>query len=54
MAKIKHNILIRNLDHETYIILWNMRRRYKARSWADLLKKIAKEWAEEIEELEWI
>jgi len=45
--------MIRSLDHETYVLLWNLRKRYKVRSWAQLLRIIAKRWAEEVEEHEW-
>ncbi len=49
---MKHTIHIRNLDDETYMTLWNLKKRFKARSWAELLKIIVEIFEEEMEE-EW-
>jgi len=51
---IKHTLHIRNLDDETYTTLWNLRKAYGARSWADLIKKIVAEYVERIKLEEWI
>jgi hypothetical protein len=45
---------IRGIDDETYKLLWNLRRYYKARSWADLIRKICMEYKEEITQYEWL
>ncbi len=54
MKEKKHIIHIRGLDDESYKLLWNMRKRYKARSWADLIKKLTEQMREEVEEYEWL
>lgn len=54
MTEKKHTLHIRNLDHADYILLWSMRKELKAKSWADMVKKIVKKYEEEIAEFEWI
>lgn len=49
-----HTLHIRNLDDETYKLLWNLRKKLKASSWADLMKKVCTAYKEEIEEFEWL
>ena len=52
--KKEHTIHIRKLDGETYKLMWSMRKKLKASSWADMMKKICDEYKEEIEELDWL
>jgi len=54
MSEQLHTIHIRNLKHEAYERLWNLRRYHEAHSWADLIDKITEEYAKTIEEFEWI
>lgn len=54
MSEQVHTIHIRKLKHEAYERLWNLRKYYKARSWADLIDKITEEYVKQIEEFEWI
>lgn len=54
MTEITHTIHIRKLSHEAYERLWNLRKFHKARSWADLIDKITKEYVEAIMEFEWL
>ena len=42
-------IYIRCIDDKTYEVLWRMRRAYHARSWTDLIKRLAEEF-ESLEE----
>ena len=51
---MKHTLHIRDLDDETYAILWNLRKYYKARSWSDLIRKICREYEKRIMEEEWL
>lgn len=47
---MKHTIHIRDLDHDTYEKMWNLRKRFKARSWSKLLQiVINKVYREEVE-----
>lgn len=43
----KHTIMIRDVDEELYIALWNLRRHLKAKDWKDMLRKIIELWREE-------
>jgi len=54
MTEITHTIHIRKLNHEAYERLWNLRKFHKAKSWADLIDKITKEYVEAIMEFEWL
>lgn len=54
MSEKVHTIHIRKLSHKAYETLWNLRRYYEVTSWAQLVEKITEEYAEKIEELEWI
>jgi len=36
-------ITVRNIDYDLYVKLWNLRRKLKARSWTDMLRKICEE-----------
>lgn len=49
-----HTLHIRNLDDETYRLMWSLRRKLKAKSWADLMQKVCQTYKEEIEEFEWL
>jgi len=46
-------IIIRNLDEETYTLLWQMRKFYKAGSWAKLMKIITREFQQQTME-DWL
>jgi len=50
----RHTLHIRNLDDETYGLLWNYRKFHQAGSWAKLIKIIVKAYDEEIKQKEWI
>jgi hypothetical protein len=39
--------MIRDVDEELYIALWNLRRHLKAKDWKDMLRKIVELWREE-------
>jgi len=54
MTEKKHTLHIRNLDDDTYHLMWAMRKKLKAKSWADMMKKICATYKEEIEEFEWL
>ncbi|MBA7534613.1 hypothetical protein ES705_26862 [subsurface metagenome] len=55
MTEIKiHTLHIRKLDDETYRLMWAMRKQLKAKSWADMMKKICDTYKEEIAEFEWL
>ena len=54
MTEKKHTLHIRNLDDNTYCLMWAMRKKLKAKSWADMMKKICATYKEEIEEFEWL
>lgn len=47
-------IIVRGVDEHTYEILWRMRRAFKVRSWAELLRKIALEYEQITEEAKWL
>jgi hypothetical protein len=49
-----HTIHIRGLDDETYWKLRELKKRYRVRDWATLLKKMAEDIEEAIKEAEWI
>jgi len=49
-----HTIHIRNLPHNVYEALWNLRRFHRASSWAELIEKITVEYIKNIEEFEWL
>ena len=50
----KHIIHVRDIDDDLYELLWNLRKYYKARSWADLLRKITEQYKEQIEQEVWL
>lgn len=39
-------VLIRNLDEETYMKLYWLRKKFRARNWAELIKMICEEYEE--------
>ena len=45
-----HTIHIRELSHTAYETMWNLRRYYEVKSWAELIEKIVKEYASDIGE----
>jgi hypothetical protein len=49
-----HTIHIRGLDDETYWKLRSLKRRYGARDWATLLRKLVEDIEEQIKGAEWI
>ena len=49
-----HTLHIRKLDDETYRLMWSLRKKLKARSWADLMKKICESYKEDIMEFDWL
>jgi len=51
--KLIHTIHIRGLSHAAYETMWNLRRYYGAKSWAELIEKIAKKYAADIRD-DWI
>ena len=46
-------IFIRDVPEDLYELMWNLRKKYRARSWVDLLRKLTEEYREEVEE-EWV
>ena len=52
--EIKHTLHIRKLDDDTYKLMWAMRKKLKAKSWADFMKKVCESYEAEIEEFEWL
>lgn len=51
--KLTHTVQIRGLSHTAYETLWNLRRHYKVKSWAELIEKIVKDYAADIGE-DWV
>ena len=49
-----HTIHVRDLDDETYWKLKELKKRYKIRDWATLLKKLVEDIEEAIKESEWV
>jgi len=49
-----HTIHVRDLDDETYWKLKELKKRYRARDWATLLKKLVEDIEEAIKESEWV
>lgn len=54
MTKKFHTIHIRKLEHEIYMLMWNMKKDMKAHSWADMMRKICEKYREDIKEFEWL
>lgn len=44
MARTIH---IRNIDEKTYQLMWNLRKKHKARSWEKLIKILCERYEEE-------
>ena len=49
-----HTIHVRDLDDETYWKLKELKKRYRARDWATLLKKMTEDIETAYKEMEWI
>lgn len=49
-----HTLHIRDLGHEAYETLWNLRKFHGAKSWAELIEKIVKQYASDIKEYDWV
>ena len=54
MAEETHTVHIRNIPHELYERMWNLRKFYQAKSWTDLMDKITQEYEIELKETEWL
>jgi len=50
----KHTIIARNVKHDVYVTLWNLRRKYRAKSWARFFELLTEEFEEEVKETEWL
>lgn len=49
-----HTLIIRNIPDKLYQRLYNVKAKFKAKSWKQLLDALTKEFEEEVKEMEWI
>lgn len=49
-----HTLIIRNIPDNLYQRLFNVKAKFRAKSWKALLDALTKEFEEEVKEMEWI